>query len=70
MLTDIKEILGDRQIVLLRELTKVYEEIKRGPVSSVLETLEEGKIRGEFTLVVAGLLCSLPTGERRQAAGY
>lgn len=70
MLMDIKEILGDRQIVVLRELTKVYEEIKRGSVSSVLDELEEGKIRGEFTLVVAGLLCSPSPGERRQAAGY
>jgi 16S rRNA (cytidine1402-2'-O)-methyltransferase len=57
MLMDIKEILGDRQIVVLRELTKVYEEIKRGFVSSILEKLDEGKIRGEFTLVVAGSLC-------------
>jgi 16S rRNA (cytidine1402-2'-O)-methyltransferase len=57
MLMDIKEILGDRQIVVLRELTKVYEEIKRGLVSSILEKLDEAKIRGEFTLVVAGSLC-------------
>jgi 16S rRNA (cytidine1402-2'-O)-methyltransferase len=53
---DIKEILGDRQIVVLRELTKMYEEIKRGLVSSILEKLDESKIRGEFTLVVAGSL--------------
>jgi 16S rRNA (cytidine1402-2'-O)-methyltransferase len=54
MLTDLKEILGDRQIVVLREMTKVYEEVKRGPVSAILEQLEPDKIKGEFTLVVAG----------------
>ncbi|MFC1534540.1 16S rRNA (cytidine(1402)-2'-O)-methyltransferase [Thermodesulfobacteriota bacterium] len=54
MLADLNEILGDRQVVILRELTKVYEEIKRGSVSSVLKELEEDKIKGEFTVVVAG----------------
>ena len=54
LLTDINEILGDRHMVLLRELTKVYEEIKRGSVSSILEGLKGEKSRGEFTLVVAG----------------
>lgn len=54
MLTDIKEVLGDRHIVLLREMTKVYEEVKRGLVGSVLKKLEDDKIKGEFTLVVAG----------------
>ena len=54
MLMDLKEILGDRQIVVLREMTKVYEEVKRGPVSSILSRLERDKIKGEFTLVVAG----------------
>jgi len=54
LLTDIKEILGDRHMVLLRELTKVYEEIKRGSVSSILEELKGDKSKGEFTLVVEG----------------
>lgn len=54
MLKDIKEILGDRQIVMLREMTKLYEEVKRGSVSSLLEQLDAEKIKGEFTLVVAG----------------
>lgn len=54
MLGDLKEIFGDRQIAILRELTKIYEEVRRGPVSSILAGLEEKKTRGEFTLVVAG----------------
>jgi 16S rRNA (cytidine1402-2'-O)-methyltransferase len=51
---DLKDILGDRQIVLLREMTKVFEEIKRGLASAVLRQLEPNNIKGEFTLVVAG----------------
>lgn len=54
MLTDLLDILGDRQIVLLRELTKMFEEVKQGSVSSVLKALQGATVRGEFTVVVAG----------------
>ena len=54
MLGDLIEILGDRQIVILREMTKIYEEVMRGTVGSIFEELKENKARGEFTLVVAG----------------
>ena len=54
MLTDLKEILGNRQMVMLREMTKVFEEIRRGSVGAILGHLTPDRIRGEFTLVVAG----------------
>ena len=54
MLSDLKEVLGDRKMVMLREITKVFEDIKRGPISSILEHLTPERTRGEFTLVVAG----------------
>jgi 16S rRNA (cytidine1402-2'-O)-methyltransferase len=54
MLTDLRDILGDRQIVLLRELTKLFEEVKQGSVPSILKALEGATVRGEFTVVVAG----------------
>jgi len=54
MLTDLNELLGDRHVVILRELTKVYEEVKRGRVSLILKELEDPMIKGEFTIVVAG----------------
>jgi 16S rRNA (cytidine1402-2'-O)-methyltransferase len=53
-LTDLLEILGDREIALARELTKQFEEILRGPVSQVLQELGERRIRGEITVVLAG----------------
>lgn len=43
-------ILGNRQIVLARELTKLHEEFIRGSVSEVIENL--GTLKGEFVLVV------------------
>ncbi len=54
MLTELKEILGNRQMVMLREMTKVFEDIRKGPVSAILGHLTPDRIRGEFTLVVAG----------------
>ena len=48
----IKEILGDRNIVLARELTKIHEEIVRGKISEILDKI--GEPRGEFVLVIEG----------------
>ena len=62
MLMDLKEILGDRQVVLLREMTKVFEKIKRGSASAILKQLEPDNIKGEITLVVAG-------GEKQREEG-
>ena len=53
-LQDISEILGDRQIAVSRELTKIYEETLRGTVSEVSESLRGKKIKGEITLVISG----------------
>ena len=53
-LKDILEILGDREIVLTRELTKVYEEVLRGKVSEIQNQIGERKLKGEMTLVVSG----------------
>ncbi len=53
-LRDILDILGDREIVLTRELTKFYEEILRGKVSEIQHQLAEKKIKGEITLVISG----------------
>jgi len=45
--------LGDRPVAVCRELTKLHEEILRGPISSVLEVLKARPgIKGEFVVVV------------------
>jgi Predicted methyltransferases len=48
------EILGDRRVAAARELTKKFEEIRRGTLSEVLAQCRETVPRGEYTLVVAG----------------
>ncbi|MFI1357313.1 16S rRNA (cytidine(1402)-2'-O)-methyltransferase [Streptomyces sp. NPDC020898] len=44
---------ADRRAAVCRELTKTYEEIKRGPVGELAEWAAEG-VRGEITVVVEG----------------
>lgn len=50
----VREVFGERQICLSRELTKLYEEHLRGTVSEVLQHYEEKTPKGEFVLVIAG----------------
>ena len=54
MLEDLRDVLGDRSMVLHKEMTKLFEGAVEGPVASVLSRLREEDIRGEYTLVVAG----------------
>jgi 16S rRNA (cytidine1402-2'-O)-methyltransferase len=55
LLQDLQEILGDRNGVLCRELTKIHEEVVRGPISGLISNLmDRSKIRGEITLILAG----------------
>ena len=53
-LADMEEILGAREMCAARELTKVFEEFRRGPIPEVRQHFEEVEPRGEFTLVVHG----------------
>jgi len=48
-LTEIKEIFGDREVVVCRELTKKFEEIIRGRIG---EVIKEIKPRGEFVVII------------------
>ena len=53
-LKDAQEILGDRHIVVARELTKKFEEIFRGLVSEAIRKFEASSPRGEFTILIQG----------------
>lgn len=74
-LKDVQAILGDRAIVVARELTKIHEEFLRGRCSEVLATLQSrADIAGEITLLVSGKsdavsaeLTEMPLKERVEA---
>ena len=53
-LQDLLEICGDREIVVTRELTKVFEEVIRGKITHILNVLNGRQIKGEITLLVSG----------------
>jgi len=53
-LTEIRGVWGDRQVVVARELTKKFEEVVRGPLTSVLKALSLKPPRGEYVLVISG----------------
>ena len=53
-LKELLEELGDRRCVFLRELTKKFEEIKRGRLSDIIKELKNGEVKGEITLVIEG----------------
>lgn len=53
-LENMLEVYGDRSVVLVRELTKIYEEYQRGRISELIDYLAENALKGECLLIVAG----------------
>ena len=51
-LADLAAILGDRDAAICREMTKLHEDIKRGPVPQLAASADTLETRGEFVLVI------------------
>ena len=62
-LRDIHELLGDREVVVAREVSKVYEEFLRGLAGELIDKLAGREIRGELTLVIKGSAGESPISE-------
>ncbi|MFZ2631795.1 MAG: 16S rRNA (cytidine(1402)-2'-O)-methyltransferase [Desulfosalsimonadaceae bacterium] len=55
VMEDMMDVMGDRQAVLARELTKTYEEFLRGKLSGLVADLSSRQaIKGEITLLLSG----------------
>jgi 16S rRNA (cytidine1402-2'-O)-methyltransferase len=54
MMDDLSEILGERRVVVARELTKKFEEILRGTPEDIRQSFEGRKIKGELVVSVEG----------------
>jgi hypothetical protein len=52
-LKEILEFLGNRYVVVARELTKLYEEFVSGSVEDIINNIENLKIKGEFVVLIA-----------------
>ena len=51
-LNDIKDVLGPVDVVVAREITKKFEEIKRGSADELINYFEQKKARGEFVIII------------------
>ena len=51
-LNDLKEVIGERKVVLARELTKIHEEFIRGNINEIIEKSEN--LKGEMILLIEG----------------
>ncbi len=62
-LEDAVKVFGDRKAALAGELTKMYENVRRGTLATLLTDLDDRKLRGEYTVVIAGLSARSKTGQ-------
>ncbi|HFI0578384.1 TPA: 16S rRNA (cytidine(1402)-2'-O)-methyltransferase [Streptococcus suis] len=53
-LENMLSVYGNRQVTVVRELTKLYEEYQRGTISEVLDYLKDNPLKGECLIIVAG----------------
>ncbi|SPP91346.1 putative methyltransferase [Bradyrhizobium vignae] len=51
-LTDLAEIMGEREAAVCRELTKLHEEVRRAPLAEFARQADAPETRGEFVLVI------------------
>jgi 16S rRNA (cytidine1402-2'-O)-methyltransferase len=54
-LRDALEVYGDRSAALANDLTKMFEQVQRGPLSVLLEQVKGKSLKGEYILVIAGV---------------
>jgi 16S rRNA (cytidine1402-2'-O)-methyltransferase len=66
-LKDAYEVLGEREAVVARELTKLHEEIKRGRLSELAEHYATVEPRGEIVLLIDRTVLDQPASEASQA---
>ncbi|MEW6569852.1 MAG: 16S rRNA (cytidine(1402)-2'-O)-methyltransferase [Nitrospirota bacterium] len=53
-LSDMKQIFVERKAALIKEVTKIYEEVLRGDVSEIFESVQKSKIAGEYVIILEG----------------
>ncbi|MEJ2006967.1 MAG: 16S rRNA (cytidine(1402)-2'-O)-methyltransferase [Acidobacteriota bacterium] len=60
-LRDIRDILGEREVVIAREVTKIHEEFLRGSITEIRDLLKGEPVKGELTVMLG------PGGVRRES---
>lgn len=53
-LKELQKVLGDREMTLCKELTKIYEKAQKSTIGKLIEKYEQTEIKGEYVLVIQG----------------
>ncbi len=53
-LADLYKVLGDRKISIVREITKIHEQVINTTLSQAAETYADGGLKGEIVLIIQG----------------
>lgn len=53
-LQNVQQVFGERNVSIVKELSKKFEQYVRGPITEVIQWAEETPIKGEFCLIVEG----------------
>ncbi len=69
-LADVAQVLGPRRVALVREATKIHEEVRRGRADEVAAQIAGARLRGEITLVVEGAAAAPPAERADEPATY
>ena len=74
-LSDLLNVLGDRPIALVREITKIHEEVRRTTLAEAVDYYGTNEPRGEFVVIVGGATpcdktAATPEEAARIARGY
>ena len=65
-LADLLHYLGNRQVAIVRELTKKFEQVVRGSLDDMVQQTESLILKGEFVLVVEGLTRDLQKQQKKK----
>lgn len=65
-LKDLHKFFGDRQVSLIRELTKIHEEVLRMSLSEAISYYQDLEVKGEFVVILEGLKEELLEEEKAQ----
>ena len=64
LLQDAFEVLGEREAVIANDLTKIFEFVQRGTITSLLQWVtQQSKLRGEFIVIIAGVAKEVRKGK-------
>ena len=53
-LRDALEVFGDREAAIANDLTKMFEKVEKGTISTLLSSVEKTKLKGEFVVLITG----------------